>query len=212
MASSFRPSFDSRMCSPVVYSANEAEDFQAVGIKCREDLIALVQEHADAEWVGTLASAPKRSDVKGWGDVFAQKLTHGRMRAYLKGLFETTWDLVVWLQHYKNAVPWDAELVLDATSHLIEGFGVLLRRHEQGPPKRCPRCESYRVSNAFETVERPQPGFTETPVCAACDRHGESSFTSSVEREAEVAAYQKRKTAGVKSEPNDPERSAPPSS
>lgn len=174
-------------------SASEAEDFQAVGIKCREALISLVQESAGQDWVGEVDNKPKGSDVKGWGEVFAQKLTDGRMRAYIESLFETTWDLAVWLQHCKNATPWDAEYVLDATSHLIGACGLLVHRYEQGVPERCPRCGSYRVSNAFERVEEPEPGFTETPVCGACDWHGEPDLTSWVEKDAQIAAYQKHK-------------------
>lgn len=157
-------------------SATEAEDFQAVGIKCREALIALVQGHVNAEWVGALDSVPKHSDVKGWGRVFSEKLAGGRLRAYLRGLFETTWDLTVWLQHYKDATAWDAEVVLDATSHLIGLFGLLLHSREQAKPERCPRCDSYRVTNAFERVGEPEFGLTETPVCGACGWRGDTEF------------------------------------
>ncbi len=176
-------------------SADEAEDFQAVGVKCREALIALAQEYADARWVGSPGSVPKSADVKGWGEVFAQKLATGRSRTYLKGLFDTTWDLAVWLQHFKNATEWDAELVLDATSHLLGVLAVFVRRMDQGSPTRCPGCGSYRVTESFEAVDEPEPRFTETPVCGACDWHGDSVFTSWAEKDAQIAAYQKEKAA-----------------
>ena len=33
-------------------STNDAEDFQAVGVKCREALLALARENRDAPWLG----------------------------------------------------------------------------------------------------------------------------------------------------------------
>jgi hypothetical protein len=173
-------------------AADEAEDYQGVGIKCREALIA-VDDSLSEGWVGEVANAPKRSDVKGWGEVFARTLADGRVRGYIKNLFDTTWDLAVWLQHNKNATPWDAEVVLDAASQLISTLGMLVHRHGQGAPRRCPRCGSYRVSDAFEEVEAPEPGFTNTPVCASCDWYGVVSFTSWGEKDEQIAAYQARK-------------------
>ena len=157
-------------------SASEAEDFQAVGIKCREALIALVHAHQNGDWIGTVESPPKRSDVKGWGAVFSSKLAKRRMRAYLGGLFETTWDLAVWLQHNKNATAWDADLLLEATSHLIATFDLMLHRSQQAAPGRCPRCDSYRVTTSYERVEQPKLGLSKTPVCGACGWRGDSLF------------------------------------
>jgi hypothetical protein len=184
--------------------ASEAGDFQAVGIQCREALIALVQESSEEDWVGEVEHRPHRSDVTGWGEILAQKLTTGRMRTYLKDLFDTTWGLAVWLQHNTNATPWDAEFVLDATSHLIGSFGLLVHRHGLGAPERCPRCASYRVSEAFEEVDLPESGFTETPVCAACDWHGEPNFTSWVEKDKQISTYQKRKAQSAAAHEGSP--------
>ncbi len=55
-------------------TANDAEDFQAVGVKCREALLALARENHDASWVGKVADPPKGDDLKGWMTIFAAKL------------------------------------------------------------------------------------------------------------------------------------------
>jgi hypothetical protein len=54
--------------------------------------------------------------------LLAESLAEGRLRAYLKALSDKTWDLSVWLQHYADATPWDAELTVDATAHVLGAF------------------------------------------------------------------------------------------
>jgi hypothetical protein len=72
------------------------------------------------------------------------------MRSYVKVLVKT-WDLTVWLQHFSNATEYDADIVLDATAHLLGVFGKLIRRHESDEPERCPRCESYKLAEDIQT-------------------------------------------------------------
>ncbi len=179
-------------------AATEAEDFQAIGIKCREALLALVHDHAADEWVGEIAAPPKKSDFKGWGDIFAEKLADGRVRAYVKALVEKTWDLAVWLQHYADATPADAEIVLDATSHLLGTLGMLLHRRESGPPERCPRCGSYALDEDNQVVEEPESGFLTSTACRSCEWHSEPVFTSFGEdfADADIEGYLSRPAEG----------------
>ncbi|POH73457.1 hypothetical protein CVS27_11155 [Arthrobacter glacialis] len=148
-------------------SASESEDFQSVGIKCRDSLIALVKAHQADPWVGEVAEPPKVADFKGWANIFADRLTEDRLRSYVKALVDRTWDLTVWLQHYSNATPMEADLVLEATSHLITTFGKLIHRQEMGSPSRCPRCESYRLHNELKH-DVDANTYQESDVCAGC--------------------------------------------
>lgn len=157
--------------------ADEAEDFQSVGIKCRDSLIALGREYQDALWLGEIGSPPKAADFKGWGALYAERLSDGRMRNYVKALVEKTWDLTVALQHDSNATPFDADLALDATSHLIQTFGRLVTRRVHGEPERCPRCDSYRIDEDVEH-DGEREGFESSMVCAACGWRSERTFTS----------------------------------
>jgi hypothetical protein len=157
--------------------AAEAEDYQAVGIKCRDALIALAKAQADAGWLGEVDEPPKSADFKGWANIFADRLADGRMRAYIKGLVDKTWDLAVWLQHCSNATEYDADIILDATAHLVGTFGKLIRRHESGEPERCPRCESYKLDNDIQHDDAGE-GFYESTVCGACGWRSQPSYTS----------------------------------
>jgi hypothetical protein len=160
--------------------AEESEDFQAVGVKCRDALIALARDHADADWLGEVKEPPKAADFKGWGNIFAERLSEGRMRNYLKALVDKTWDLTVWLQHDSNATPLDADIVLEATGQLIGALAKLIHRQEVGEPARCPRCDSYRLREDVENDETNE-GFWSSDVCAACGWRSERVFTSWVE-------------------------------
>jgi hypothetical protein len=171
--------------------AEESADFQAVGVKCRDALIALGKEHAEAEWVGNVENPPKAADFKGWANILAERLTEaGRLRSYLKAIADKTWDLTVWLQHNSHSTPDDADIVIEATGQVIGTFAKLIRRREYGEPERCPRCESYRLRENIE-VDDDQMGFWESEVCASCGWQSESEFTSFRDHfeGADVAAY-----------------------
>lgn len=157
--------------------ASESEDFQAVGIRCREALIALVKAHTDDSWVVRPADPPKAADVKGWTGIFAESLATGRLRRYLRDMADKTWDLTVWLQHYSDATEWDAELVLHATAHCIRTFTLAMIRAERGEPSRCPECESYRVTTDGDVEERDGLlGWWSQPACPVCGWRGEVTF------------------------------------
>lgn len=159
-------------------TASEAEDYQAVGIKCRDALIALAKTHADAEWIGALDERPKAADFKGWANIFADRLSDGRMRAYLKALVDKTWDLTVWLQHNSNATPLDADIVIEATGQVLDVMSKLMRQREDGPPPRCPKCESYKLEEDIEQVVEPEPGFYDSIVCGSCGWRTDREFMS----------------------------------
>lgn len=181
-------------------TASEAEDFQAIGIRCRDALLAFVHDYADAEWVGEVDSPPQRSNFKAWGNIFAERLARDYLRAYAKALVDKTWDLAVWLQHYRDATPWDAEVVIDATADLLGLFGVLMRRLESGPSERCPTCGSYALDEDTEVVEEPEPGgFLTSTVCRACEWRSDRAFTSweTHFEGADIEGYLSRPSTGV---------------
>lgn len=136
--------------------ADEAEEFQAVGMRCRECLLALVREVVDGSDVGQGDDPPKTADFPGWSDRIANTLAAGssaeHVRGYLKTTAERAWRLVNWLTHAANATRVDAELALSATSHVINNYALLIVRRKAGGPHRCGRCQSYKIKPDIGSV------------------------------------------------------------
>ncbi len=135
--------------------AEEAEDFQAVGVRCREVLITLVEELETNKLIKDKNSDIKNADVKGQlaatYDILASGNGMRKIRAHLKTNSDSTWELVSWLTHHKNAVRDDAKYVMDATEQLILNTLSIVVLNEKQKPKRCPKCKSYRVISDFRS-------------------------------------------------------------
>jgi len=133
--------------------ADEAEEFQAVGMRCRECLLAMARAIANPSMVPEGQEPPKAGDFKHWSGLIAQTIAQGasaeKVRAYLKAVAESTWDLVSRLTHASNAVRFDGHMAVKATENVLAAFGVALIRYERGTPDRCPHCSSYRLVSAY---------------------------------------------------------------
>lgn len=149
--------------------ADEAEDFQAVGVRCREALIQLVRALAKPEMVPSGDAAPKRSDVVGWASLIANTVAPGQhndaVRAHLKAIAKSTWDLANWLTHAGGARHVDAVFVIDAVHTVLDTFGTAVIRHESGSPERCPDCGSYSIETDFDPDLLPHPYISSCTHC-----------------------------------------------
>lgn len=129
-------------------SGDEAENFQAVGVRLRECLVSFVGETTDDEMVPDGQEAPKRSDFKGWTDLLSNTLAGGEvnahLRSYLKKVSVETWAYVNWLTHAKNAVRMDAEIGLKMVEHLLGVFTAARQRMGENR-LRCAACGSYQM-------------------------------------------------------------------
>lgn len=173
--------------------AEEAEDYQAVGMRCREALITLAREHQAAEWVRVPDERPLAGDAKNWLRIYADSLTTGRPRDYMRALAQRTWEIANWLTHYTDATEWDAQLVLDATAQLLNTFTLLRVRYEQGSAERCPECDSYQLMQDFDdelTAAEGRVGAFLWNVCLSCGWQSEKEFDNwSIERMQRMADY-----------------------
>lgn len=129
-------------------SGDEAENFQAVGVRLRECLVSFVSEARTDDAVPNSESHPKEADFKGWVDLLANHLAPGdsgqRLRSYLKKVGGETWDLINRLTHAKNALRLDAEIGLKAVEHLL-GVFTAARLRLDSEYTRCADCDSYRM-------------------------------------------------------------------
>jgi hypothetical protein len=129
-------------------SGDEAETFQAVGMRLRECLVSFVGETGSDGLVPDGAERPTNADFKGWTDLLANTLAAGdssaKLRSYLKAITVETWTYVNWLTHAKNAVRMDAEIGLKTVEHLLGMFTAARLRVGQART-RCQECGSYSV-------------------------------------------------------------------
>ncbi len=129
-------------------TGDEAENFQAVGVRLRECLVSFIGEATTPELVPPGRTAPQAANFKAWTELLADSLAPGssnkNLRSYLKKMSSETWEYVGWLTHAKNAIRMDAEIGLKAVEHLLGVFTAARLRLGQEPP-RCQDCGSYRV-------------------------------------------------------------------
>lgn len=157
--------------------ADEAEDYQAIGARCRETLITFCCEIAARKIVAQIETEAKKGDVKAQLEAVYTALASGnpmrKIRAHLKSSVSDTWELVGWLTHHKNAVKQDAEYVIEATQQLILNTMMIINRAEKPAPKRCPRCKSYRLIEDFRTELMNTSEHPYIELCETCGWEGE---------------------------------------
>jgi hypothetical protein len=151
----------------VLNEAEEAEDFQTVGMRCRECLIVMVRTLSAPNMVPADTPVPKHADVVHWCEMIANHVAKGssakEVRGYLKATSKAAWELVNWLTHARNATRADATLTHEVTQHVLAVFGTAMFRHRQGIPDRCDDCGSYRIG-----LWADEPGVAMRPRCQAC--------------------------------------------
>ena len=148
-------------------ASSESEEVQAVGMRCRETLLAFIRSVSDPAMVPTGTEPPQAANFVKWSEIVAGHLASGsrneRIRGYLKALAKETWELVNWLTHAGNVTKIDGTLAIDATKSVLEAFGAALIRHERQMPERCGRCSSLRL----QLVYMPELD-TDTAICQTC--------------------------------------------
>jgi hypothetical protein len=147
--------------STALGAAEESEDFQAVGMRCRECLIRLVRSIGKPEMVPKGSEPPKRADVVGWSEHIANTFASGssgeHLRGHLKSIVKSTWQMAQGLTHAGNATRWDAGALLHATEAVVVAYGSALMRYESGIPDQCPKCGSYNVAVGYKPATRGGP-------------------------------------------------------
>jgi hypothetical protein len=140
------------------FMAKKVEAFQAVGMKCRECLLFLVQALGQPEMVPEGEDAPQRGNFIGWCELIANHFAPGgsneRLRAHLKGIAKSTWHLVDWLTHSQSAGRFDGSIATEATDNLLETFMMAWARY-QAPKQAVKRMRRARgKGSALQTPEQ----------------------------------------------------------
>jgi hypothetical protein len=159
-------------------NTDEAEDFQAVGMRCRESLIAFAREASSLVEAEKNTLLPKASDFKGWSELIANTIASGaradRRRGYLKSAAKSTWELVNWLAHTSSATRFDAYFAHKATGHVLSSWSLSVLRLEYDDPDQCPRCGSYKLTTDY--LYDDAEGTLHLIVCEACQWKSKSTL------------------------------------
>jgi hypothetical protein len=148
----------------------EAEDFQAVGVRCRECLITFSRAVGDKTMVPEGSQPPQSGNFKEWSELIAGTIAAGssaeQTRSYLKAVAKSTWQLVNWLTHATNATHFDGAMAVAATQNVLAAFGTALMRYESRAPDRCPRCSSYQLTTDYRPELELDPPYV--VLCESC--------------------------------------------
>jgi hypothetical protein len=153
-----------------VDSAKESEDYQAIGMMCRETLIELVKTMQPLLSFDAKTEPPKSSDFCQWVPLIVDKYAAGKRNAYIRGLLKNTateiWQLVNWVTHTTSAHKYEASLALEATSSFVGLLSRVVIQFESGDVNVCPKCNSYQIDAVFEPDMDLEPPYVN--VCQTC--------------------------------------------
>jgi hypothetical protein len=154
-------------------AAREAEDFQAVGMRCRETLVTLVKSLQRTVLLADGETRPKRSNVPDWFALVALHFASGprneHVRSYLRSTSKEVWQLVNWLTHTSSASLHDARLAVEAASGLLNLTSLIVMRSEAASPTSCPTCGSYRIASVYDREITRDPPYVS--LCESCGWH-----------------------------------------
>jgi hypothetical protein len=131
-----------------LFKAKNVEDYQSVGMKCREGLLFLIRKLAKPELVPKGQDAPQLGNFVVWCELIANEVAAGsrndRMRSHLKDISRSTWQLASWLTHAQNADRIDASITCDATENVIESFIFTTARNAGKAERAAKRTKARR--------------------------------------------------------------------
>jgi hypothetical protein len=136
--------------SDALTQGQEVADYQAIGVRCREALLAVTNAAQILVPWPSPDDKPKKADFKAWIDHICAVSMLGRAhedrRHLFKTLFDSAWRFSNWLTHTKTSLWHDAEAATGAVELAI-GLGTsAVIRHLRGAPDACPACGSHRLT------------------------------------------------------------------
>jgi hypothetical protein len=153
--------------------AQEVTDYQAIGVRCREALLAFTAAAQTViPWEVEPHAKPKQADFKAWVDhvcaVALSGQSHEHRRHLFKTLLDEAWRFANWLTHAKASTWYDAEAATSTVEHALGLVTSVAIRHLRSVPEACPACGSNRLSpQRGENTAVPDVVW-ERPVCSKC--------------------------------------------
>lgn len=142
-----------------VDAAVEVEDLQAVGMVLREcmlSLLAAVRRRID---LPPQIERPQEANFVGWTTLLMDHLLPGhsneRLRSHMKGVAQSTWQLVNWLTHSRSATKTAASIATHASDTVVGHFIQLVVRDRTDRAEECPACKSRDIRSHFDPAIEP---------------------------------------------------------
>jgi len=149
-------------------TADEAEDYQGIGVRLRECLLDLANGFRQA--IPSPTEPPKNGDFVHWADLAANHFAAGSsnddLRSTLKALSKSAWQLACGLTHAKQATRLDGMICHLVIDNVITLWTFAIARFERGGPNRCPKCKSYRLFADFRCDDPDHTGYV--TLCERC--------------------------------------------
>jgi hypothetical protein len=137
--------------------ADEIEDFQAIGLQCRETMTTFTHELIASDLLGDIDDPPKKGDFVAWAERIVGLYAAGSSAEYVRGYLKATtlkgWQLAIWLTHSKNATRHSAELCVSATEHLMFELIKLVLPSAQDKDILCSRCGSSKIRLTYRSED-----------------------------------------------------------
>lgn len=160
-----------REASDALGQAQNVADYQAIGMRGREALLAFVGVIQDVA-VWTTEAAPKRADFRAWSELICNVALAGasqkERRHLFKSLLTDAWVFANWLTHAQSATWHDAEAAQTTIEHVLGLATSLVLRHIRSVPEQCPNCGSPHLFPEEGWREDLPKVAWERPVCDNC--------------------------------------------
>lgn len=157
--------------------AQNIADYQAIGMRSREALLAFIRAAQDvSDW--TSEAPPKAADFRAWIELICNVAlagsSHKERRHLFKSLLAEAWTFSNWLTHAQSATWHDAEVALATTDHALGFVTSLVLRQLRSVPEQCPNCGSAHLSPQGGWREDLPEVAWERPICKDCGWTGKA--------------------------------------
>ena len=134
----------------LIDTAKEIEDFQAIGVQCRETLIELGNHIYDPAMAGD-GEQPQASNFKRKCELFIQFYLKGSenadYRSIIKKLTESTWDYANKITHSRSATYYEASTCVTLCISLVGVYENILQKvFDPLSQYHCSVCQSKKLS------------------------------------------------------------------
>lgn len=134
----------------LIDTAIEIEDFQAIGVQCREVLIELGNTIYSPDMAGE-EEQPQASNFKKKAELFVKFYLSGSensdYRSYFKKLTEATWDYANKLTHSQTATFYEASTCVSLTTSLVGAYENIRQKvFDPLSQYMCKGCKSKKLS------------------------------------------------------------------